>query len=107
MDSTYGSYALRVARAPNAAVIEKGLAAGMIIIAKSNLSEWAAVKGFGLTTVWSAVGGQMQTPYVEGGFKPGDKALGHSAPCGSSAGSAVGAAAASRPSRWEQRLTAL
>ena len=50
-----------------------------------------------MPTGWSALGGQTQTPYVKGGFKNGDKALGHSAPCGSSAGSAVGVAAGFAP----------
>lgn len=35
-------------------------------------------KGFGITVGWSAVGGQTQTPYVVGGFKDGEKLLGHS-----------------------------
>jgi amidase len=38
MDTTCGSFALRGAKAPNAPVVEKILAAGMIIIAKANLS---------------------------------------------------------------------
>lgn len=35
-------------------------------------------KGFGLITGWSALGGQTQSPYIVGGFKDGDKLLGHS-----------------------------
>ncbi|TVY78524.1 putative amidase [Lachnellula suecica] len=97
MDTTCGSYALRGAKAPNAPVIDKILSAGMVIIAKASLSEWAATKGFGLTTGWSALGGQVQTPYVKGGFKTGDLGLGHSTPCGSSSGSAVGVAAGFAP----------
>lgn len=50
-----------------------------------------------MTTGWSAVGGQTQTPYVEGGFRKGDKGLGYSTPCGSSSGSAVGVAAGFSP----------
>ena len=38
----------------------------------------AGWKGFGITTGWSAVGGQTQTPYVVGGVAPGEKLLGHS-----------------------------
>jgi hypothetical protein len=35
-------------------------------------------KGFKVTTGWSALGAQTQSPYVVGGFKDGDKLLGHS-----------------------------
>lgn len=50
-----------------------------------------------MVTGWSAVGGQTQTPYVPGGYVSGDKILGHSTPCGSSAGSAVAVAAGFAP----------
>ncbi|KAK4061444.1 hypothetical protein Trihar35433_9771 [Trichoderma harzianum] len=91
MDTTCGSYALVGAKAPNAPIVDRLLKAGMIIIAKANLS--AGSKGFGMVTGWSAVGGQTQSPYVRGGYAPGDKILGHSTPCGSSSGSAVAVAA--------------
>ncbi|KAN0114723.1 Amidase signature domain containing protein [Hyaloscypha variabilis] len=97
MDTTCGAVALKGAKAGNAPIVERILRAGMIIIAKANLSEWAGSKGFGLVPGWSAVGGQAQTPYVAGGFAPGDKILGHSAPGGSSTGSAVSVAAGFAP----------
>ncbi|KAL6824616.1 amidase signature enzyme [Trichoderma sp. SZMC 28015] len=87
MDTTCGSYALVGAKASNAPIVDRLLEAGMIIIAKANLSEWAGSKGFGMT----------QSPYVRGGFVPGDKILGHSTPCGSSSGSAVAVAAGFAP----------
>jgi amidase len=40
--------------------------------------EMTGWKGFGVTTGWSALGGQTQSPYIVGGFKDGDKLLGHS-----------------------------
>ncbi|UKZ74712.1 hypothetical protein TrVFT333_002382 [Trichoderma virens FT-333] len=97
MDTTCGSYALVGAKAPNAPIVNRLLKAGMIIIAKANLSEWAGSKGFGMVTGWSAVGGQTQSPYVRGGYVLGDKILGHSAPCGSSSGSAAAVAAGFAP----------
>lgn len=97
MGTTCGAYALEGAKAGNAPIIQKMLKAGMIIIGKANLSEWAGSKGFGVRTGWSALGGQTQTPYVKGGFAPGDKILGHSAPAGSSSGSAVSVAAGFAP----------
>lgn len=42
-----------------------------------------------MVSVWSAVGGQTQSPYVKGDYVPGDKILGHNTPCGSLSGSAV------------------
>lgn len=33
-------------------------------------------KGFGITTGWSAVGGQTQSPYIVGGVAEGEKLLG-------------------------------
>ncbi|EFX06390.1 amidase family protein [Grosmannia clavigera kw1407] len=97
MDTTCGSYALVGAKAKNAPIISRLLAAGVIILAKANLSEWAGSKGYGIATGWSAIGGQTQTPYVLGGYVLGDKILGHSAPGGSSSGSAVAVAAGFAP----------
>ncbi|KKP02349.1 hypothetical protein THAR02_05549 [Trichoderma harzianum] len=93
MDTTCSSYALVGAKAPNAPIVNRLLKAGMIVIAKANLSQWAGSKGFGMVSGWSAVGGQTQSPYVKGDYVPGDKILGHNNPCGSSSGSAVAVAA--------------
>jgi amidase len=56
--------------------------AGAIIIAKSNLSEWANFRAMISSSGWSGVGGQTKNPYV----------LDRS-PCGSSSGSGVAVAA--------------
>jgi amidase len=52
--------------------------AGAVIIAKSNLSEWANFRGNASTSGWSGIGGQTKNPYV----------LDRN-PCGSSSGSGV------------------
>lgn len=83
--------------ASNAPVVDLLIKAGAIILGKANLSEMTGWKGFGVTTGWSALGGQTQSPYIVGGFKDGDKLLGHSAPGGSSSGSAAGVAAGFSP----------
>jgi amidase len=57
-------------------------AAGAIIIAKSNLSEWANFRGQLSTSGWSGLGGLTKNPYV----------LSRN-PCGSSSGSAVAVSA--------------
>lgn len=56
--------------------------AGVVILGKTNLSEWANFRGEGSASGWSALGGQTKNPYV----------LSQS-PCGSSSGSAVAVAA--------------
>jgi amidase len=56
--------------------------AGAVIIAKSNLSEWANFRGNSSTSGWSGVGGQTKNPYV----------LDRN-PCGSSSGSGVAVSA--------------
>ena len=63
-------------------VVSKLRAAGAIIIAKSNLSEWANFRGQLSTSGWSGLGGQTKNPYV----------LSRN-PCGSSSGSAVAVSA--------------
>ena len=56
--------------------------AGAVIIAKSNLSEWANFRGTPSTSGWSGIGGQTKNPYV----------LDRN-PCGSSSGSGVAVSA--------------
>ncbi|KAI1378149.1 amidase signature domain-containing protein [Hypoxylon crocopeplum] len=98
MDTTCGSFALKGAKAiKNADIVNSVLQAGMIILGKTNLSEWAGKKGYMIPGGWSAVGGQTQSPYVRGGYVKGDTFLGNSNPCGSSSGSAVGVAAGFAP----------
>lgn len=66
----------------DAPLVTRLRAAGMVIIGKSNLSEWANIRSSDSISGWSAVGGQTRNPY----------ALDRN-PCGSSSGSgaAVGA----------------
>lgn len=57
-------------------------AAGVVVLGKANLSEWANIRSDNSLSGWSAVGGQTRNPY----------ALDRS-PCGSSAGSGAAVAA--------------
>jgi amidase len=63
-------------------VAKKLREAGAIIIAKSNLSEWANFRAMMSSSGWSGVGGQTKNPYV----------LDRN-PCGSSSGSGVAVSA--------------
>src|ERR1035437_8125735 len=63
-------------------VAKKLREAGAIIIAKSNLSEWANFRSSNSSSGWSGVGGQTRNPYV----------LDRN-PCGSSSGSGVAVSA--------------
>jgi len=63
-------------------VVRRLRAAGAVIIAKTNLSEWANFRGQLSTSGWSGLGGQTKNPYV----------LSRN-PCGSSSGSAVAVSA--------------
>ncbi len=67
-------------------VAERLRAAGAIILAKANLSEWANFRGRSSISGWSGLGGFTRNPYV----------LSRN-PCGSSAGSAVVVAAGLAP----------
>ena len=98
MDTTCGSYALKgVSATQDATIIERLQAAGMLVIAKTNLSEWSNMKQALMTAGWSALGGQTQSPYVRGGVRKDAIFLGHSTPCGSSSGSGAGVAAGFAP----------
>ncbi|HET9993347.1 MAG TPA: amidase family protein, partial [Kofleriaceae bacterium] len=82
MLTTAGSLALADAPAPrDAFVIARLRMAGAIILGKTNLSEWANLRGNGSLSGWSGRGGQCRNPY----------ALDRSA-SGSSSGSAAAAA---------------
>jgi amidase len=63
-------------------VAKKLREAGAVIIAKSNLSEWANFRASNSSSGWSGVGGQTRNPYV----------LDRN-PCGSSSGSGVAVSA--------------
>jgi amidase len=83
MPTTAGATALRNSYpAKDSYVAARLREAGAIIIAKSNLSEWANFRGKRSTSGWSAIGGQTKNPYV----------LDRN-PCGSSSGSGVAVSA--------------
>ena len=83
MTTTAGSLALEGSVPPrDAFIVERLRAAGAIILAKLNMSEWAYFRGERASSGWSARGGQARLPY----------ALDRN-PCGSSSGSGVAAAA--------------
>ncbi|KAK3395178.1 amidase signature domain-containing protein [Podospora didyma] len=97
MDTTAGSHALVGARSSmNSAIVQKLLDAGLIILGKTNMSEFAGMKTMGMMPGWSAVGGQTLSPYV-GKIEENETLLGHSTPGGSSTGSAVAVAAGLSP----------
>ncbi|KAI0141615.1 putative glutamyl-tRNA amidotransferase subunit A [Xylariaceae sp. FL1272] len=121
MGTTSGTYALVGSRVRgNAAHVEQLIAAGVIVIGKTNLSvswhtlpqiktiyawkvrlnkkqELSNYRGSNMPSGWSAVGGLTQSPYVVGGKRWNDGCVGHSAPGGSSSGSCVGVAAGFAP----------
>ncbi|CAG8955757.1 hypothetical protein HYFRA_00011624 [Hymenoscyphus fraxineus] len=79
MNNTAGSYSLLGARVPrDAPVAAKLRAAGVIILGKSNLSQWANFRSFNSSNGWSSYGGQ-----VTGAYYP------NMDPSGSSSGSGV------------------
>jgi amidase len=83
MQTTAGSLALEGHRAArDAGLVEKLRAAGAVILAKTNLSEWANFRGKNSTSGWSSRGELTRNPY----------ALDRSA-CGSSSGSGAAVAA--------------
>ena len=83
MQTTAGSLALAGAIAPRDAYLVKRLRkAGVIILGKTNLSEWANFRGRRSVSGWSSRGGLTRNPY----------ALDRSA-CGSSSGSGAAVAA--------------
>jgi amidase len=85
--TTAGSLALAMSRPlADAVVVQRLRAAGAIIIAKSNLSEWANFRARHSSSGWSATGGQCLNPH----------ALNRS-PGGSSSGSGAGVAAGLAP----------
>jgi amidase len=83
METTAGSLALLGARPPrDAFVVARLRAAGAVVLAKANLSEWANIRSTHSSSGWSARGGQGRNPY----------ALDRN-PCGSSSGTAQAVAA--------------
>jgi amidase len=84
--TTAGSPALLTARGPDAFIISRLRAAGAVILAKANMSEWANFRSTGSSSGWSTLGGQAANPY----------ALDRN-PSGSSSGSAAGVSAGFAP----------
>ncbi len=83
MQTSAGSLALVGAKAPrDAFVVQRLRAAGAVLLGKTNLSEWANIRGAHSVSGWSARGGQTRNPY----------ALDRS-PSGSSSGTAAAVAA--------------
>ncbi|KAF5968000.1 hypothetical protein FBULB1_10953 [Fusarium bulbicola] len=98
METTCGSWALDgMTPTSNADLVDKLIQAGLIIIGKANLSEWAYYRSNDLPSGWSGKGGQCQSAYVRGGIDPEDSNNGHSNPSGSSTGSAVAVSAGYAP----------
>jgi amidase len=86
MPTTAGSPALLPARPGDAFIVSRLRAAGAVILAKANLSEWANFRSTHSSSGWSTLGGQTANPY----------ALDRS-PSGSSSGSAAGVSAGLAP----------
>jgi amidase len=83
MATTAGSLALadNVTRR-DAPLVARLRAAGVVVLGKSNLSEWANIRSSSSSSGWSATGGQTRNPHAT------DRT-----PCGSSSGSGAGVAA--------------
>ncbi|KAK0643983.1 amidase signature domain-containing protein [Cercophora newfieldiana] len=82
LDVLAGSFALLGARPINeSSVIEKLREAGVVILGKTNMSEWANFRGLEVSSGWSPRGGQTLGVYYP-----------DSSPSGSSSGSAVAVA---------------
>jgi amidase len=65
MQTTAGSLALEGTPAPkDAFVVTRLRAAGVVILGKTNLSEWANFRSTHSTSGWSARGGLVRNPYV-------------------------------------------
>ncbi|ORY10754.1 amidase signature domain-containing protein [Clohesyomyces aquaticus] len=94
MDTTVGSYAF-VGCTPkkNATIVDRLIRRGLIILGKSNLTEFCGLKNPSMPPGWSAVGGQCQSPYVARHIAKKKLHWELSAPGGSSTGSAVSVAA--------------
>jgi amidase len=83
MPTTAGATVLRYSFPQNDSWVARKLrAAGVVIIAKANLSEWANFRADISSSGWSGIGGQTKNPYV----------LDRN-PCGSSSGSGVSVSA--------------
>ena len=82
MANTAGSWALAGSTPSDAFIVQRLKAAGAIILAKANLSEWANFRSAPSSSGWTGIGGQTNMAYV----------LDRN-PCGSSSGTGVGVSA--------------
>jgi amidase len=83
MPTTAGSLALKDSvTGRDAPIVARLRAAGVVILGKANLSEWANIRSSASNSGWSAVGGQTKNPH----------ALDRN-PCGSSSGGGAAVAA--------------
>jgi amidase len=82
MPNTGGSWALAGSTPSDAFIVQRMKAAGAVIIAKANLSEWANFRSIPSSSGWSGIGGQTNMAYV----------LDRN-PCGSSSGTGVAVSA--------------
>lgn len=65
MNNTAGSYALLGAKVPEDSTIAKRLrAAGVIILGKTALSQWANFRSYNSSNGWSSRGGQCFAAYL-------------------------------------------
>ncbi|KAL9473477.1 hypothetical protein ACSS6W_007857 [Trichoderma asperelloides] len=97
MSTTLGSWAFDGAKAAkNSAIAQILIDAGLIILGKGNMTEFAGMKMTTIMSGWSSHGGQTLSPYV-GKIEENETLIGHSAPGGSSTGSAVAVAAGFSP----------
>ena len=76
----------------SATIVQRLIKRGMIVIGKSNLTEFCGLKNPSMPPEWSAVGGQCQSPYVSRHIEKRKLHWELSAPGGSSTGSAVAVA---------------
>ncbi|KAM0261115.1 hypothetical protein ACHAQJ_002377 [Trichoderma viride] len=97
MSTTLGSWAFVGARATkNSTIAQLLIDAGLIILGKGNMTEFAGMKMTTIMSGWSSHGGQTLSPYV-GKIEENETLIGHSAPGGSSTGSSVAVAAGFSP----------
>ena len=82
MPNTGGSWALAGSTPSDAFIIGRMKAAGAIVIAKANLSEWANFRSIPSSSGWTGIGGQTNMAYVL-----------NRNPCGSSSGTGVAVSA--------------
>ncbi|KAJ5710070.1 hypothetical protein N7493_009662 [Penicillium malachiteum] len=98
LPTTVGSLALLSSKpSKNAHIIDQIIDAGLIIMGKTNLPEFANARGSKMPNGWSAVRGQTESAYVRGRAEDGNTPEGHWNPSGSSTGSAVGVSAGYAP----------